>query len=77
MPPLAGKPALAAANKIDALDDPGRLARLKAHLADRGIPLFPISAVTGEGVEALLEAIWTRVAKGRAEQHAVAGEPGD
>jgi GTP-binding protein len=76
-PPLAGKPALAAANKIDALDDPTRLARLRAHLAERGIPLFPISAVTGEGVEALLEAMWTRVSAGRDDHRAVAAGPVD
>jgi GTP-binding protein len=62
LPPLAGKPRIAAANKIDALDDPGRLAQLEAHLKARGIPLFPVSAATGKGVPALLEAMWTEVA---------------
>ena len=60
--PLAGKPQLAAANKIDALDDPDRLHRLEAHLRQRGIPCFPISAATGQGVPALLEAMWARIA---------------
>jgi GTP-binding protein len=58
---LADKPQLAAANKIDALDDPARLRRLKARLAKSGIPLYPVSAATGEGVSALLEAIWQKV----------------
>jgi GTP-binding protein len=60
---LAEKPRMAAANKIDALDDPDRLKRLEAHLAQAGVPLFPISAVTGEGVDALAEAMWREVAR--------------
>jgi GTP-binding protein len=59
---LASKPRVVAANKVDALDDPERLARLEAHVARLGVELFPISAVTGEGVPALLEAMWRRVA---------------
>ena len=61
---LSAKPRLAAANKIDALDDPGRLDRLRAHLEASGVPLFPISSVTGEGIPALLEALWLEVARG-------------
>jgi GTP-binding protein len=59
---LASKPRVVAANKVDALDDPERLARLEAHVARLGVELFPISAVTGEGVPALLEAMWRLVA---------------
>jgi len=59
---LARKPHLAAANKIDALDDPDRLKKLKRHLKKRKVPLFEISAATGEGVPALLEAMWREVA---------------
>ena len=62
---LAEKPIVAAANKIDALDDPERLARLKAHLDALGVPLFEVSAATGKGVDALLEAIWREVAASR------------
>ena len=58
---LADKPQVAAANKIDALDDPSRLARLAAHVERHGLELYPISAVTGEGVPALLEAVWQHV----------------
>lgn len=66
LPPLKGKPRLAAANKVDAIDDPDRLARLEAHLLRLGVPLFHISAATGEGIPALLEAMW---------QHISASEP--
>jgi GTP-binding protein len=59
---LQDKPLIVAANKIDALDDPSRLERLKDHLQRSGIPLYPVSAATGEGIPALLEAMWTRLA---------------
>ena len=62
---LAEKPIVAAANKIDALDDPERLARLQAHLDALGVPLFTVSAATGKGVDALLEAVWREVAAAR------------
>ena len=60
--PLAGRRQLAAANKIDVLGDPDRLASLKRRLAADSIPLYPISAVTGEGIRPLQEAIWAAVA---------------
>jgi GTPase len=56
--PLKDKPVVVAANKIDALDDPARLERLRLHLQQRGVPLYPASAATGEGIPALLEAVW-------------------
>lgn len=62
LPPLADKPCIAAANKIDALDDPTRLARLQAHLERRGIAVFPVSAATGQGLPELLEAMWRQIA---------------
>jgi GTP-binding protein len=63
--PFARRPRLAAANKIDVLEDADRLARLREHLARVDVPLFPISAVTGEGVPALLEAMWREVTRAR------------
>ena len=63
---LADKPVLAAANKIDALDDPDRLSRLQKHLDEAGIAIFPVSAATGEGIDALLEAVWRELAAARA-----------
>ncbi len=64
---FAGRPRLAAANKIDAIDDPGRLERLRERLARERIPLYPISAVTGAGVPALLEALWRTISSGEQE----------
>ena len=57
-PELADKPAIAAANKMDAVADRAPITRLAAHLRRRGIPLHRISAVTGDGVTALVEDMW-------------------
>jgi GTPase len=55
---LQDKPVIVAANKIDALDDAERLHRLERHVRMREIPLYAVSAATGEGLPPLLEAIW-------------------
>jgi GTP-binding protein len=61
-PELAEKPAIAAANKMDAVADRAPITRLAAHLRRRGIPLHRISAVTGDGVPALVEEMWRHLA---------------
>lgn len=69
---LQDKPVVVAANKIDALDDPSRLERLRVHLQDVGVPLYAVSAATGEGLPLLLEAAWKKlVAKKGDETHDV------
>jgi GTP-binding protein len=60
---LKDKPVVVAANKIDALDDADRLARLQAHATARGLEVFPVSAATGEGIPRLLEAVWHELAQ--------------
>src|SRR5262245_52429392 len=62
---LSEKPVIAVANKIDALDDPDRLARLRAHVEKAGLPLYAVSGATGEGVDALLETVWRELASAR------------
>jgi GTP-binding protein len=62
-PALAAKPQIVAANKIDALDDESRAGRLEQRAAELGLPFLRISGATGEGVPALLEAIWARLAE--------------
>jgi GTP-binding protein len=64
--PLAARPQMVAANRIDILEDAARLEALRARAEGLGLPFFPISAVTGEGVDALLEALWPHVEAGRA-----------
>jgi GTP-binding protein len=61
-PKVAAKPMIVAASKMDAVDDPSRVDALERHVADRGLPLFRISAVAGNGLEALLEAMWRQIA---------------
>lgn len=56
-PEIAGRPQVIAANKIDVIyrdgeEDP--IAKIKAEFEPKGIQVFPISAVTGEGVKPLL-----------------------
>jgi GTP-binding protein len=57
-PTLAAKPQLVAANKMDAVDDEGRVASLGERAAELGLSFFKISGATGEGVPQLLEAVW-------------------
>ena len=62
---LSQKPRIAVANKIDALDEPERLKKLTKHLKKLKVPLYPISAVTGEGLPGLMEVLWKYVAAER------------
>jgi GTP-binding protein len=67
-PKVAAKPQIVAANKIDALDDPARLTKLERHLKKLKVPMQRISAVTGAGIDELLEAAWRQMAAVRAVQ---------
>lgn len=60
-PELASKPQVVAANKVDLPLARARLGRFRAALRRRGVPVFAISAATGEGVSALLDAVATVV----------------
>jgi GTPase len=57
------KPKLIALTKIDTVDA-GELAKLRK-LRFRGVPVFPISAVTGEGIKEFVAAIWRTVESDR------------
>jgi GTPase len=59
---LGSRPQIVAASKIDVLHDRSRLDMLVAHARSLGLECYPISAVTGEGLPALLEAMWRFVA---------------
>ena len=50
---LAAKPMLVVASKIDACQDASRIETVRARAAERGLPFFAISSVTGEGIEEL------------------------
>jgi len=63
---VAAKPQIVAATKMDAIDDPSRVAALERHVRDRGLPFYRISAVAGTGIDELLEAMWRQIAAVRA-----------
>jgi GTP-binding protein len=63
---VAAKPQIVAATKMDAIDDPARVAALERHVRDRGFSLYRISAVAGTGIDELLEAMWRQIAAVRA-----------
>jgi GTP-binding protein len=58
---LPKKPMLVVASKMDAAQGPERVASLKRLAAERGLPYFEISSVTGLGLDALKYAIAERV----------------
>ncbi len=58
---LAKKPMIVVATKMDAAQDPDRVARLRRVAGERGLPFLEISSVTGQGIEALKHAMAGRV----------------
>ncbi len=62
-PEIADRPQIIAANKIDALypgaDDP--VQKLRQEFEPQGIPVYPISAVSGQGLKDLLWAVKKRL----------------
>jgi GTP-binding protein len=58
---LAQKPMIVVAAKMDAAQDAERVARLRRLAEERGLPFFEISSVTGQGIEALKQAMAERV----------------
>jgi GTP-binding protein len=60
-PVVAAKPMLLVASRIDAAGENERLVKLREFSQARNQPLYEISAVTGEGLDTLKEAIWTRL----------------
>jgi GTP-binding protein len=60
-PDLVSKPQLVAASKMDAVDDPGRVERLREFCERRGLDVYEISSVTGRGLDALVAAMGARI----------------
>ncbi|HOK46391.1 MAG TPA: GTPase ObgE [Bryobacteraceae bacterium] len=60
---LAKKPAIVVATKLDAAQDPERLESLRRMAAEKELPFYAISSVTGQGIEELKYAIGERVCK--------------
>jgi GTP-binding protein len=55
---LASKPQIVAATKIDAAGDTDAIDALEAHVTSQNLPFLRISAVTGEKLAELQEAVW-------------------
>lgn len=67
---IARRPQVIAANKIDCIYEDGEedpVARLKAEFEGKGIPVYPISAVSGKGVRELLLAVKEMLSKSKME----------
>jgi GTP-binding protein len=54
-PELASRKMIVAANKVDIMEDPALLERLRAHVEGLGLELFELSAAAHQGVEALVK----------------------
>ncbi|HEU0121905.1 MAG TPA: GTPase ObgE [Bryobacteraceae bacterium] len=59
---LAAKPMILVASKIDAAQDPDRIAAIEAIAKENGLEFHKISSATGQGIEALKLAIAARLA---------------
>ena len=57
-PELGAKPQVVAATKVDAISDPVLVEQLRRHVEALGLPFTRISAVTGDGINRLLETVW-------------------
>jgi GTPase len=54
---LGAKKQIVAATKIDAVDEPERISRLRRRVAEDGRTFMPISSVTGEGLRELMRVV--------------------
>jgi GTPase len=61
-PELAKKPQVVVLNKIDAID-PKDVAEYRSYFAQDGIEMLTMSAATGEGIDAVLEKLWSFLAR--------------
>ena len=55
-PELASRRMIVAANKVDIMEDPGLLQKLRAHVEAKGCPLFELSAAAHRGTKELMYA---------------------
>jgi GTPase len=60
-PSLLEKPQLLVASKRDAVQADDPLPELRQAAAGLGVPVFPVSAVTGEGLTELRRAVWAHL----------------
>jgi len=70
-PELMERDMVAVATKIDALDDPSRVASLGDYCRENGFPFFAISSATREGVDGLTEFVASKLEKLKEESAAI------
>jgi len=58
---LIGKPQIVVASKMDAVDDPARVRHLSEFCDGRGLEMFEISAVTGQGIDSLVAGVGGKI----------------
>ncbi len=58
---LENRPQIVAANKADIMADPELLEKLRAHVENKGYPLYVISAAAHQGVKELMNAVATKL----------------
>jgi GTP-binding protein len=71
-PSMLAKPQIVVATKLDAVDEPDRVKQLQKRAKALALPFFKVSAASGEGLPALLEALWVPVAAAREAERAAA-----
>ena len=59
-PHLAAKPMVIVASKMDAAQEPSRVEALRKLAKQRGLEFYPVSSVTGDGIERLKQAMGAR-----------------
>jgi GTP-binding protein len=69
---LLAKPQVVAASKMDAVDDPARVERLREFCDDRGFQMFEISAVTGYGIDDFVNGVGMKLEQIRMTSQAAA-----
>ncbi|RKH41495.1 GTPase ObgE [Corallococcus llansteffanensis] len=72
---LASKPQVVAANKLDLTEARERLGPFTEALRRRGIRVYPVSCATGEGMQALMDAVAEVLFTGRTEKIHVEAPP--
>lgn len=73
---LLRKPQIVAASKMDAIDDPARVERLREFCNHRGFQMFEISAVSGYGIDDFIMGVGAELERLRTESQAAAVVPG-
>lgn len=68
---LLAKPQIVAASKMDAVDDPDRVERLRRFSEGRGLRVFEISAVSGYGINEFVIGVGTEIEKFRRSSEVV------